>query len=312
MRILVGGHRGSGCTDSPHAQAVLSTLGQQKPPENTLDSIEKAIQNGAKLIEIDVIQTADNQLVVTHSNRLSDHVFAPNNAGFVADYTYEQLQGFRVGPEGTHTIPLLSEVLAVCKNILLNIEIKDVKGTPTAKFSEERPPLVDLLAEAICDHDGALIVSSFSTWDLVAMKDRLPHIPRGQLFDTVHSTPRPIYDDDCPDASFYMPFTVENILAALTQADIQYAHPCLDSIGADVVGRCAEFNLHINTWSLNEVLPEDNFQALANVVGLCREHGVQLGLITDYVPEMLALLPQLSLGTALKQGLGGLAEDLGL
>jgi len=316
MSLIIGGHRGSGCTDSPHAQALLRPLGQQKPPENTLESIALAIKNGAKLIEVDVVQTADNQLVVTHSNRLSEHVFRAENLGFVADYTYAQLKRFPVGAEGTaegtHTMPLLSEVLDLCKNILLNIEIKDVKGTPTAKFSANHPPLVDLLAAAVSDHSGALIVSSFSTWDLEAMRDRLPHIPRGQLFDTLHSHPRPIYAEDCLDKSAYMPFTVDSILAALTRADIQYAHPCIDSMNAEVVAKCAEFNLGINTWALNEVLPEDNFQALADAVTLCREHSVQLGIITDYVPEMLALLPRLSVSTALESGLGGWAEGLDL
>lgn len=308
MSVIIGGHRGSGCTDSPHAQAI----GQHKAPENTLESIEAAIKNGAKLIEVDVIQTADNQLVVTHSNQLSDHVFTTPDPGVVADYTYEELKKFRVGPEGTHEMPLLQDVLGLCKGIVLNIEIKDVKGTATPKFMEDRPPLVDLLANAVCNHEGELILSSFSTWDLEAMKERLPHVPRAQLFDTAAKQERPIYDESCPDKSVYMQFTVENILEVIRRADVQYAHPCIDSMNAEVVAKCAEYNLGINTWALGEVLPEADKQTIANTVQLCREHGVQLGLITDYTPEMLALLPQLNLGTALEQGLAGLGETQNL
>lgn len=304
MSVIIGGHRGSGCTDSAHAQ----TIGQKKAPENTLESIQAAIDNGAKLIEIDVIQTADNKLVVTHSNQLSDHVFTTPNPGVVADYTFEELQQFDVGLEGTHKMPLLADVLGLCENVILNIEIKDIKGTETPKFAEDRPPLVDLLTAEIRDYKGALILSSFSTWDLEAMKERLPDVPRAQLFDTAAKEERPIYDETCPDKSVYMQFTVENILEAIRRADVQYAHPCIDSMNADVVAKCAEHNLGINTWALGEVLPENDKAAIQNAVSLCREHGVQLGLITDYTPEMLELLPQLNVGTALKQGLEGLVE----
>lgn len=296
MAIMIGGHRGSGCTDSAHAR----TIGEKKPPENTLESIKLAIENGAKLIEVDAIQTADNKLVVTHSNALADHVFTTPNPGFVADHTYAELQEMLVGPEGTHTMPLLSDVLELCKDVVLNIEIKDVKGTDTAKFADDRPPLVDLLAEELKDHKGHLILSSFSMWDLEAMQERLPNIPRAQLFDTAEKQERPIYSSKCPDTSEYLQFTVDNVRKAMARAGIQYVHPCIDSLHEDVVAFCGEHNLAMNTWALGEPLPEQGKQAVENAINLCREHGVALGIITDYTPQMLELVKDISLVPAVK------------
>ena len=294
MTVLIGGHRGSGCTDSPHAQ----NIGQVKPPENTLESIALAIKNGAGLIEVDAIQTADNKLVVTHSNALADHVFTAPKPGYVADHTYAALQQYLVGPKGTHTIPLLADVLELCADIILNIEIKDVKGTETPKFQEGRPPLVDLLATEIQGHKGGLILSSFSTWDLEAMKDRAPDVPRAQLFDTAAKEQRPIYDTGCPDTSVYMQFTAANILEALHRADIQYVHPCIDSLHDDAVALCAAHSLGINTWALCEEVPGKSQESIRQAISLCQAHGVPLGLITDFVPEMGALVPQLSANIA--------------
>ena len=306
MTVIIGGHRGSGCTDSPHAQ----NIGQVKPPENTLESIELAIKNGAKLIEVDAIQTADNHLVVTHSNALADHVFThPDfDLGYVADHTLEELQQLKVGPHGTHTIPTLAEVLEVCKDVALNIEIKDVKGTDTAKFTAGKPALVDLLADEIAEHPGSIIVSSFSIWDLVAMKERLPDVPRAQLFDTAEKEERPIYGDDCPDDSWYRMFNVANVLEAIRRADVQYVHPCIDSMHEEVVALCEQYNLSINTWALAENLPAQSAEQIAKAVTLCKEHGVQLGIITDYVPEMLELIPQISLDIEGVSRLMGLDE----
>lgn len=308
MTVIIGGHRGSGCTDSPHAQ----NIGQVKPPENTLESIELAIKNGAKLIEVDAVQTADNHLVVIHSNALSNHVFghqsSESDIGFVADHTLEDLQQFKVGPHGTHTIPTLREVLDLCKDVALNIEIKDVKGTDTAKFTAGKPTLVDLLADEIAEHPGSIIVSSFSIWDLVAMKERLPDVPRAQLFETIKKDERPIYGDDCPDDSWYRMFNVANVLEAIRRADVQYVHPCIDSMHEEVVALCEQYNLSINTWALHENLPAQMHAQIATAVNLCKEHGVQLGIITDFVPEMLELIPQISLDIEGVSRLMGLDE----
>ena len=304
MRVIVGGHRGSGCTDSPHAVAI----GQDKPAENTLESIQRALDNGAQLIEIDVIQTADDKLVVIHSGTLNKHVISDHDLGLVGDHTYESLQNLRTGINKDGRIPLLSEVLELCKDVTVNIEVKDVKGTDAPKFIEGRPALVDLLAEEVDEHPGDLILSSFSIWDLEALKERMPHIPRAMLFESITKDERSIYPDGCEDASTYMYFSVEHVLEVLRRADVQYVHPCIDNIHEEVVALCAQYNLKMNTWALHETLPEASKAFVTNAVGLCKEHGVSLGIITDFVPEMIELIPQLNVSIEAVRRLTGLDE----
>ena len=282
-KVIVGGHRGSGCTDSPHAKKI----GQEKPAENTIESIQEAIRNGAKLIEIDVIQTKDNRLVVTHSNQLSDHVFNVEEPGLVSEYTLDKLKGLDVGPKFNGTIPELKEVLNVTQDITLNIEIKDVKGTDDVKQLDDRPMLVDLLAEELKGYEGDTILSSFSLWDLQEMSKRLPDSNLAILFDTAEKEERPIYGEDCPDQSAYLQFTPENVKAINDEVDIEYVHPCIDSVNETNINICSELGLGVNTWALDEPLPEQDHENIENLVFLCNKKNVQLGLITDYTPEML-------------------------
>jgi glycerophosphoryl diester phosphodiesterase len=87
--MLVIGHRGA----AGHA------------PENTLVSVEKAIELGVDLAEIDVQPTRDGHLVVFH-DKLLDRV--TGGTGYLWDFDYDELRArVRVGGE---PIPLLAEV----------------------------------------------------------------------------------------------------------------------------------------------------------------------------------------------------------
>ena len=82
-------------------------------PENTLASVERAIIDGADLIEIDVQETADGEVVVIHDSDLMK-IGGVNLA--IWDATYQQLQDIGVGswfaPEfGDERVPSLQQVL---------------------------------------------------------------------------------------------------------------------------------------------------------------------------------------------------------
>lgn len=101
-------------------------------PENTLPSFQAAIDLGVDLIEFDVNRTGDNQLVVIHDCTIDR---TSNQTGKTRDYTLAELKSFDFGGwfgpkwEGVR-IPTLPEVLSLvalsAKNILLNVEIKDI------------------------------------------------------------------------------------------------------------------------------------------------------------------------------------------
>ncbi len=96
-------------------------------PENTMAAFERAIQDDADWVELDVQETADGRVVVIHDSDLMK-VAGVNLAIWAA--TYEQLQdidaGSWFGPEfADQRVPLLADVLALCKGrVGVFIELK--------------------------------------------------------------------------------------------------------------------------------------------------------------------------------------------
>ncbi len=98
-------------------------------PENTLAAIEKAIELGADLIEIDVRQTRDGRLVLMHDATVDR---TTNGTGRVADLTLAELKRLDAGswfaPEfAGERVPTLAEALqAMQGRALPDLDIKDV------------------------------------------------------------------------------------------------------------------------------------------------------------------------------------------
>nr|WP_320000332.1 glycerophosphodiester phosphodiesterase family protein [uncultured Draconibacterium sp.] len=109
--IVIIGHRGA---------AALA-------PENTLASIQKAIDVGVDIVEIDVQRTSDNVIIVLHDKSIDR---TTNGSGKTIDLTYEQILSKNiVDKEGNVTnyfIPTLEEVLKLVQGqSKLLIEIKN-------------------------------------------------------------------------------------------------------------------------------------------------------------------------------------------
>ncbi len=96
-------------------------------PENTMASFQKAIELGAKEIELDVHQTSDGEIVVLHDAVLTK---TTNGHGKVCNTKYSKLRtydaGFWFGNEFKgEKVPLLSEILDFIRgNARVIIEIK--------------------------------------------------------------------------------------------------------------------------------------------------------------------------------------------
>ncbi|WP_255555272.1 glycerophosphodiester phosphodiesterase family protein [Flavobacterium sp. NKUCC04_CG] len=109
QKILVIGHRGA----------------KGHVAENTLESIDKAIELQVDMIEIDVYKIKSGELMVFHDETL-DRV--TNGTGKIEDFTYDELMKFKV--EGKYKIPTLQEVIKrIDRKVALNIELK---GSNTA------------------------------------------------------------------------------------------------------------------------------------------------------------------------------------
>ena len=117
-----------------------------KYPENTMAAFRGAKKLGADWIELDIQQTKDNQLVVSHDTNLKRVTGVNKN---IIDMNYSEIEKLDAGSFFNEKfkgekIPLLSEVLDFAKknNIRLNIELK-----PTGKEKNFEKQVVDLIEE---------------------------------------------------------------------------------------------------------------------------------------------------------------------
>lgn len=93
--------------------------------ENTLESIDKALELKVDMIEIDVYKIKSGELMVFHDDTLER---VTNGKGKIEDFTYAELKNILV--EGKYKIPTLSEVIErINRKAVLNIELK---GSNTA------------------------------------------------------------------------------------------------------------------------------------------------------------------------------------
>ncbi len=115
----------------------------EKVPENSLLGIQRCIDNGIDIIEIDIKLTKDNVPVLLHDDTLDRTTKA---TGKVSDYTLEQIellhlkQGIGGGdtPITKSHIPTLKEALLIAKDkILINLDVKGEYYEETFKVINE-------------------------------------------------------------------------------------------------------------------------------------------------------------------------------
>jgi glycerophosphoryl diester phosphodiesterase len=105
--------------DSPRSTApkkiiVIAHRGaHREAPENTLASLEKAIEIGCDYVELDVRRTKDGALVIMHDSSVNRMT---NGKGRIADLTLEEIRKFEIkgrhGPKGAGLkVPTFDEML---------------------------------------------------------------------------------------------------------------------------------------------------------------------------------------------------------
>lgn len=94
-------------------------------PENSLMAVQKAIDMGFDIVEIDVRLTKDGHLILMHDKTLDR---TTNGKGLVQDYTLEEIKKLRlknaIGVQWKHQqIPTLEEVMLLAKGkIMINLD----------------------------------------------------------------------------------------------------------------------------------------------------------------------------------------------
>lgn len=93
-------------------------------PENSLLAIQKCIDLGLEMVEIDIRKTKDGHLVLMHDTTIDR---TTTGSGAIYNWTLDSLKALRLldhrGKETTHEIPTLKEALELAKGkILVNLD----------------------------------------------------------------------------------------------------------------------------------------------------------------------------------------------
>jgi len=191
--------------------------------ENTLESIQKALDFKVDAIEIDVHRCKTGELVVIHDFTLDR---TTNGSGEIAKKTLAELKSLKV--EEKFEIPLLTEVLDLIEGkCTINIELK---GLNTA--SETSEIIKKYLAEKNWKYED-FIVSSFQKNELFQTRKLDENVPLGIL----------------SKASVTEAIELGKLLKASA------IHPSLGIITRDNVKASHEAGFKVNVWTVNE--PED-------------------------------------------------------
>ncbi len=230
---LVWAHRGA----SGHA------------PENTLPAFKLAAEMGADGVELDVQLTKDDVIVVCHDEKIDR---TSNGAGFIKDYTYEELLKFdfcngNLAFEGTR-IPTMEEVfdLLAPTDLTINIELK----TGEIFYPDLEEKIIALTKKK--GFSDRVIYSSFNHYSVMKIKDLDPDAKVGFLYQ---------------DGPLNMPgYAAENGVNAL--------HPAMYNLQYEgFIDDCNMFDIDVNVWTVNSE---------ADLLK-CKEMGVN-AIITNY-PE---------------------------
>ena len=191
--------------------------------ENTLESIQKALDLGVDGIEVDVHLSQSGDLVVFHDFALERMT---NGKGAINMKSLKQLKALNV--KENHEIPTLLEVLnLVDKQCFLNIELK---GKLTA--FETCKSIEIYTATKGWDYKG-FMVSSFQHDELTCVFNINKKIPLAVLTES----------------------NIEEAKQFAETIDAKAIHPDYKLLNKDEVKRMQRLGFKVNTWTVND--PED-------------------------------------------------------
>ncbi len=123
-----------GCSDMLDNTLVIGHRGAMgHETENTLASVQKALDLGVDMIEIDVFKIVSGEILVFHDERVER---LTNGGGKIEEYNIVDAKKLIL--DGNHRIPMLQDVLRlVDKQASLNIELKGANTSDRVNFIVE-------------------------------------------------------------------------------------------------------------------------------------------------------------------------------
>ncbi|MGM1056109.1 MAG: glycerophosphodiester phosphodiesterase [Bacteroidota bacterium] len=188
--------------------------------ENTLESIQLALEFGVDAIEIDVHKCRSGELVVIHDFTLDR---TTDGEGEVASKSLEELKKLKVNQK--FRIPLLTEVLDLIHGkCWINIELK---GLNTAA---ETVSIIQHYIKNLNWNQEDFIVSSFQKNELFEVYKTDPEIRIGVLSKA----------------------SVTEALQMAKMLNAKAIHPSLGIITRENVQQAQEAGFKVNVWTVNE------------------------------------------------------------
>jgi glycerophosphoryl diester phosphodiesterase len=163
--VLIAAHRGA----------------SKLAPENTMAAFQRAYQDGADLIELDVRASSDGELVVLHGADVHE---TTDGVGLVSNLTAREITTLsaNAGFQGHYAIPRFADVLAWARDrIALMIDLKDLS-----------PEAIDYAASLV-ENSGmndSVVMLSFDSATLAYVKSRQSRLLTSLLVDRlIHKLP---------------------------------------------------------------------------------------------------------------------------
>lgn len=203
---------------------------REAAPENTLSSFLAAETMGAHGIELDVMLSKDDKLIVIHDYDLDA---TTNGKGAVKEYTLAEIKELDAGAwfDESFTgerIPVLEEVIEILDPLtLINIELKT--ETPATDGLENM--VVDVIQKY--DLYDRVVVSSFNPIALLRVKVADKKIPVGLLY--------------APDLARYLS---EGWFISILKPEA--LHPELRMVDEEYMKWARKKGYRVNVWTVNE------------------------------------------------------------
>lgn len=212
---------------------ILNSCMQEKEPlvighrgamghetENTIASVQKALDLGVDMIEIDVFNIASGETVVFHDENVEE---LTNGGGKIEDYNIGTVKKLIL--DGGHSIPLLQDVLKTIQNkTRLNIELKGLGTADRVNF------ITSVYIERFGWTQENFIISSFEWDELRDMREKNPDVPIAILTE-----------DDPLDA-----------IAIAKELKAEAINPDFETLTQENVNAIKEAGFKIYTWTVNE------------------------------------------------------------
>ncbi len=208
-------------------------------PENTLRSLQAAVDHGVDLVEIDVLDLADGTLVLAHSNDLME-VSHGAAAGRVRERSLPELR--EIAPE----LPTLEEALEFVAGRDVGLQL-DVKA-----FGHERE-LVDAVRRyGLLERSFASTHSIPSLRALAAVEPALPRAltyPEDRFGLTRRRLLHPAIHAGLGALRRSLPVRLPRLLrlAAASAATLNYT-----VVSAAAVGRCHALGVAVYAWTVDD------------------------------------------------------------